>query len=172
MLNKMPKESEKKIKSAHKRSILQIGLIVLAIIILLAVAYFFAISGKSNEQKTQTVKSTCTINLDNRCIDLERADTNSKRIQGLSDRTSMDTYKGMLFVFDVAQEQCFWMKDMHFSLDMVFVDNNKKIVKIDKNISPDTYPQDFCAEGVRYVIELNAGIADRAGLKIGQELAI
>jgi uncharacterized membrane protein (UPF0127 family) len=146
--------------------------LILITIVLLGGAYFLAISGKSTERQTQTTKSSCAINLDNRCIELERADTNARRIKGLSDRKSMDTYQGMLFVFDHAQEQCFWMKDMHFALDMVFVDNNKKIVKIDKNISPDTYPQNYCADGARYVIELNSGIADRAGLKIGQELAI
>jgi len=71
----------------------------------------------------------------------------------------------MLFVFDRSEEQCFWMKEMRFSLDMIWLDEEKKIIKINRDVSPETYPNQFCTDNTRYVLEFNAGFADKHGLK-------
>jgi uncharacterized membrane protein (UPF0127 family) len=105
------------------------------------------------------------------CVKLERTETPETQTKGLSGRSSMARDEGMLFMFKEPAVQCFWMKDMHFSLDMIWLDENRHIVKIERDVSPDTYPKSFCSDvPTQYVIELNSGVADQAKLYIGQQL--
>ncbi len=107
------------------------------------------------------------------CVALEIADSPKEREHGLSDRRSLADTAGLLFVFDRAGKQCFWMKDMRFSIDMIWLDGDKKILKIERGVSPATYPQTFCPpQPAQYVIEVNDGVADRAGLAVGQRLKL
>lgn len=97
------------------------------------------------------------------------ADTEAEREKGLSRRESLNQHEAMLFEFETDGPQCMWMKDMRFSLDIVWLDTSKTVVSIKENISPDTYPQSFCAnKPARYVVELNAGAVGRLGLQVGQ----
>lgn len=107
------------------------------------------------------------------CVRLEVAQTESALIRGLSGRQHMERDRGMLFKFEQPDRYCMWMKDMHFSLDMLWLDENQSIVHIKKDVSPDTYPQTFCGpDSAKYVVEINAGIADAAGLQVGQRLKL
>ena len=64
----------------------------------------------------------------------------------------------MLFIFNVDKEYAFWMKDMHFSIDMVWLSSAKNIVYMAQDISPATFPEDFVPTSpARYVLELPAG---------------
>ncbi len=91
--------------------------------------------------------------------------------QGLSDRTHLPLQNAMLFVFDKAAERCFWMKDMHFSIDIIWLNDEKQIVNIEPDVSPATYPESFCpGSPARYVLEINAGLSQRLGLKVGQQV--
>ncbi len=60
---------------------------------------------------------------------------------------------------------------MHFSVDMIWLDANKKVVHIAPDVSPNTFPHQFCP-GVKaqYEIELNGGVATRTGIRGGQTL--
>lgn len=107
----------------------------------------------------------------NICVVLEKAESEASRVQGLSGRKNMAPTQGMLFVFDQSAKQCMWMKDMHLNIDIIWLDEDKKIVEIKKNIAPETYPETFCADG-KYVIEVLAGTADNAGLRPGQYLSL
>jgi len=98
------------------------------------------------------------------------ADTDAERTQGLSGRDDLSKNMAMLFVFPEPSEQCMWMKDMKFSLDMVWLDSSKKIVKIAEAVAPETYPKAFCADNTKYVLEFNSGVAQENNLKIGQNL--
>ena len=105
------------------------------------------------------------------CVVLEKAESRASRVQGLSGRKNMAPTQGMLFVFDQSAKQCMWMKDMHLDIDIIWLDEEKKILNIKKNISPETYPETFCADG-KYVVEVLAGTADKAGLHPGQYLSL
>lgn len=90
-------------------------------------------------------------------------------IKGLSGRKDMPLNRGMLFVFDTKQQYSFWMKDMNFPLDIIWLDD-KTIVDISKNVPvekrypPPTYtPQ----KPVNRVLEINAGLSDKYGFQIG-----
>lgn len=104
------------------------------------------------------------------CVELETAATREAQIKGLSGRESMPDNQGLLFVFEKADEKCIWMKDMKFSLDIIWVNENKEIIDIKRGVSPKTYPKNYCAGPTKYVIELNAGVAAKARLGVGQKL--
>jgi len=104
----------------------------------------------------------------NKNYQLEIMDSEEERITGLSRRQKLERKVGMLFVFDDVSKQCMWMKDMNFSLDIVWLDNDGKIIAIEENIEPKTYPKSFCYDNAKYVIELNSGEVKKADIRIGQ----
>lgn len=76
-------------------------------------------------------------------IDIEIADDDYRRQLGLMNRKSMEENQGMLFIFPTQQYQSFWMLNTLFSLDMLFINKQKKIVTIHKNTTPlsqQSYP--------------------------------
>jgi len=99
---------------------------------------------------------------------LEIADTPALKERGLSYRTQLTPHTGMLFVFDTPAPHYFWMKDMNFPIDIIWLDRSKKVVHIEKNLSPETYPKSFGPETLtQYVIEIQAGLAENSALKVG-----
>ncbi len=124
----------------------------LAALIVLALAIFL--------RNSSTDSPKWTLLADGKTIQLEIADSEATRRQGLSDRTSLPENSGMLFIFPTKSFEGFWMKDMHFPLDMVWLDENFRVVTIAENISPETYPKVFYpTEKALYVLEINAGLA-------------
>ncbi len=104
---------------------------------------------------------------------LSVADTKESRVAGLSNVDSMQYYDGMLFVFETASTHGFWMKDMRFPLDIIWLDETGKIVHIEEQLSPDTYPRVFKpAQPARYVIELNAGVVAESNIAIGDQISL
>jgi hypothetical protein len=83
----------------------------------------------------------------------------------LSDRTTLAADSGMLFVFDTPGQYGFWMKDMRFPLDMVWINADKTVAGVTKDILPSTYPSIFPPPNpISYVLEINAESADKFGL--------
>ena len=100
------------------------------------------------------------------------ADTEASREQGLSDIPSLPDGVGMLFVFPNPGNYGFWMKDMHFPLDLIWIDDYKNIVGVTKNALPVSYPFVFMPpRPVEYVIEMNAGSVARFGLTTGTKVS-
>gem|GEM_PF-771127 len=96
------------------------------------------------------------------------AKTPETRTQGLSGYTSLGVDKGMLFIFPTVGEPDFWMKDMNFPLDIVWINSGRKIIGVSSNISPKTYPKTFTPPGkIQFVLEVNAGIAEKFGMAVG-----
>ena len=84
----------------------------------------------------------------------------------------MNNNEGMLFVFDEQAIQSFWMKDMQFPLDILWIDENKTVVGIERNVSPDTFPQTFSSsQPVVYVLEVNAGWTEMHQVVAGDVLS-
>jgi uncharacterized membrane protein (UPF0127 family) len=101
------------------------------------------------------------------------ASTSAEQEQGLSDVASLASTTGMLFVFDQPDNYGFWMKDMQFPLDIIWLDQSFKIIHIEHNLLPATYPQVFYpGSPAKYVIEVNAGFAEKFSLNTGQMMQI
>ncbi len=115
---------------------------------------------------------TKTIRMAGHAFVAEVADTNELRQTGLSGRLSLGDNQAMLFVFPSDGQNLFWMKDMLFSIDMIWLDSNKRIDYIAKDAAPESYPKTFGpASQTRYVVEIQAGMSDELGLKIGDKVS-
>ena len=106
-------------------------------------------------------------------IPVEVADTLKKRSLGLGKRTSLKKGWGMLFVFEKRKPYRFWMKDMQFPLDIIWLDNNR-IVHIIHNAKPsnsEDEPEVMTSPvPVNFVLEIAAGQAAILRLKSGQRM--
>jgi uncharacterized membrane protein (UPF0127 family) len=99
---------------------------------------------------------------------IETADEEAERVQGLSGRDSLCSKCGLLFVYDQPTFIRIWMKDMKFSIDIIWIDAGGKVIKIEKNVSPKTYPKVFSSDKkANFVLETRAGFADDHGVKVG-----
>lgn len=126
-----------------------------------------------NLTKTPTKK----LILKNKEINLLVAETPDENMWGLSDFPSLPPDTGMMFVFPQPGTYSFWMKDMRFALDMVWLDADNRIITIHENISPDTYyknpPELFLPTSpASAVIEVPAGFININNLKVGNKLNI
>jgi len=106
-------------------------------------------------------------------IPVEVADTLKKRSLGLGKRTSLKKGWGMLFVFEKRKPHRFWMKDMQFPLDIIWLDNHR-IVHIIHNAKPANSrdePEVMTSPVlVNFVLEIAAGRAIKLRLKTGQRM--
>lgn len=118
--------------------------------------------------------SGCTQNyleINNHKIVVEIADTEEKRAKGLSGRENLCDNCGMLFIFDKAGKYNFWMKDMQFPLDFIFI-NGDEVADVKQNISPDTYPEIISSNQVfDKVLEVNAKYIEKNNITIGQKIS-
>jgi hypothetical protein len=111
-----------------------------------------------------------TVRLGGSTVRVTIADTPTSREQGLSSRTGLDPDEGMLFVFPVDGEYAFWMKDMLFAIDILWLNASGTIVYMEENVAPDTYPASYKPNvPARYVLELPAGWAKAHNLKTGDQ---
>lgn len=117
-------------------------------------------------------KSSSVI-VDNKIIDVQLALTGSQQAIGLSNHKNLCLECGMLFVFPQKEIKKFWMKDMDFPIDIIWLNDNK-VVGITSNLPvPKNGEQPVTATStgpVNYVLELNAGMADYYGFKENQEI--
>jgi len=105
-------------------------------------------------------------------INAEVASTSLEQAKGLGDRKLLAAGRGMLFPFTYPGDYGFWMKDMHFPIDMVWISSDKKVAGVTLRVFPETYPTVFYPPAaISYVLELNAGEADAFGIATGTQLA-
>ena len=103
-------------------------------------------------------------------ITVEVADTPEARVKGLMERWSLPEFHGMLFIFDVSEVQRFWMHNTPLSLDMIFVDENRRILNIAESTTPMS-KQTYSSSGpARYVVEVRAGFSKRHGVEEGMRI--
>lgn len=153
-----------------------VGILVVIIAILVAAAAFSV--AKRMAQRT-AVAADCRnfaetqVTVGEHTIAVALADDAAERHQGLSGCNSMPADKGMYFVFQEPNSTAFWMKDMHFPLDIIWIADGKVtgVVENAPAPSPDvdlkTLPQYASPGSVDAVLELNAGKAKEYGLERG-----
>lgn len=98
-------------------------------------------------------------------LDIEIADDEYETQTGLMYRTTLETNHGMLFIFPDVQMRSFYMKNTKIPLDIIYIDESKSIISIQKNVQPfdeTSLPSDAPA---KYVLEINGGLSDVWQLK-------
>ncbi len=121
---------------------------------------------------------TNTVILKDKQIHVALANDNLKRAKGLSILQSLPEDYGMLFVFPPNSRPHFWMKNMVFPIDIIWIDDGK-VVQIDENAmppEPDSQESDLKiftpTNEVDYVLEVNAGFSQLHDIKIGDDITI
>ncbi len=140
------------------------------ILILSGVFLIYAISFFNEDKRISFLE------INGQTLRIEVADTDSERMKGLSGRENIGENEGLLFVFEKEGNYGFWMKDMNFPIDIAWINKDKKIINIEKNVSPDTYPKVFYGsdfiknEKSLYVLETSAGFFEKNKIEIGDVL--
>lgn len=99
------------------------------------------------------------------------AQTGADRTRGLSGTPSLPSDIAKVFIFDSSSKYGFWMKDMNYPIDIVWVDEAGEVVHVESNVAPETYPKSFApSRPARVVIEVVAGGAATAGVQVGSRI--
>jgi uncharacterized membrane protein (UPF0127 family) len=101
---------------------------------------------------------------------VEIADDNRERAKGLMFRRVMRDNEGMLFDFKQEQPATFWMRNTYISLDMLFIKADGTIESIARRATPLSEKTIPSKGPVRFVLEINGGLADRLGIAPGDRV--
>ncbi|HSE56525.1 MAG TPA: DUF192 domain-containing protein [Candidatus Paceibacterota bacterium] len=151
--------------------------VIIGITILIATAFFavwksYRMPASTEAVTPQAMSEQSTgprVTIGDTTITVTVADTEAVRQQGLSGKESLAQDEGMLFFFDTPGKYGFWMKDMHFPIDIIWIDAGWQIVDVTHTLTPETYPKVFFPQAsVQYVLEVPAGFSTQHKLLIGQ----
>jgi hypothetical protein len=153
-------------KLIKKRCLIIILLIILFFITVFIVKNILEVNNKITDKENKVCAN-------DHCFLVEIADDSLERSRGLMERENLDLDKGMLFIFDQELRYSFWMKNTLIPLDMIWINSNKEVVYIEKNVQPcqaDSCPSYGSDKEARYVLEINAGQSDQANIQINDKL--
>ncbi|MBC9934381.1 DUF192 domain-containing protein [Chitinophaga qingshengii] len=105
-----------------------------------------------------------------RKIDIQLAQTDQQREDGLMYRKSMTDNQGMLFIFPDMEERSFWMKNTYISLDIIYLDDKLEIVSIQKYATPLSEQSLPSFKKAQYVLEVNGGFSDKYHIAYGDRV--
>lgn len=113
-----------------------------------------------------------TIKVGQTVVAVELADSPEEWLRGLSGRSTLGENEGMLFVFPGSERRSFWMQDMRFPLDMIFI-NQGKVIEIVTHVPAPHEGEDgrqirvLSQEPAEWALEVNSGWTERHGVKVG-----
>lgn len=139
---------------------------LLIVVIFISLIIFLTNQGQKIENKQIKYVTLAGVKLE-----VELALTEEEQRKGLSGRKSLENDQGMLFVFDQPGKYYFWMKDMNFPIDIIWIGEENEIIYIKKDAKPGNTLETFGPnENSRYVLEVNSGFSEKNDLKIGEKI--
>lgn len=140
------------------------------VLVFIGLVFFLVKSDFSKKKEAVQIHS---VKIADKIIKVDLALTQKEQERGLSGRKSLAENEGMLFVFSKPAENYFWMKDMFFPIDIIWIDDNFNIVFIEKNALPESYPETFGPnKKSKYVLELGANFAEKNNLKENERVTL
>lgn len=130
-------------------------------------------TGSASKSATQVSRDSTRVSIGKLSVNAKIASNAKDRQKGLSKYDSLPLDSGMLFVFEKSDSYTFWMKDMKFAIDIIWLDQNKKVITIAKNVPPEPGKNDLQLKqykptnAAKYVLEVNAGLADLYNIRDG-----
>lgn len=144
----------------------------MAILVLLISSYYWSSNNNSEKNVKKISDTKKEIYIRDARLAVDVADEPHEQTRGLSGKEYMAADEGMIFIFPASIIPPFWMKDMKFGLDIIWVDANNTIIGIEKNVLPDTFPKTFSPSSpIKYVIEVNSGWSDKNSIKVGDPVS-
>lgn len=114
-----------------------------------------------------------TVYINNVALSVTVADDTLELQQGLSNIQSIKEFVGKLFVFPNAQRHGIWMKDMLFPVDIMWFDDNLKLIHVEHNVHPDTFDTVFAPDAdARFVLETNAHFVKSLQIAEGDRISL
>jgi len=108
-----------------------------------------------------------------RCLQLDVADSPQERRDGLSNFDSLADNQGMIFLYEESGTYGFWMKDMSFPIDIIWLDKNNRVVKVKRSAQPASFPETFSPDRpAKKVIETPSGWTEEQNIKTGDQLTL
>jgi len=119
-------------------------------------------------------KTSMVVRIDGMNITALVALTPEEQSTGLAIKDTMKENEGMLFTFDTPKKYSFWMKDMKFPIDILWLDSNKKIVHIEDKLEPCLFllpcPSYSPPTDSLYVLEVVSNFTNKHDIKIGDKV--
>ena len=148
-----------------------LGMSKVKILIFILLSFFICLSQiSSSQEKFPTGELTIKTKEASYNFDIELALDDSHRQYGLMFRKNLPEMNGMLFIYDDKKRISMWMKNTFISLDILFITENGKIMRIAKSQKPRSLSLIRSRGEAKAVLELNGGLADKLDIEVGDEI--
>lgn len=138
---------------------------------LLVALLFLLVLGVYELRRNPSTLSRANVTIDNAVITVEVAKTEAERQKGLSGRPTLAEGRGMIFFFEHPGRHGFWMPDMRFPIDIVWINSDWSIVDMAEWVLPESYPSIFVPDtDAQYVLEVPAGSIKGYSWKMGDKV--
>lgn len=128
----------------------------------------FFTPGKELQSGKETQYERSVISIANASVAVEIPLTKTGFEKGLGERDSLSENDGMLFLCLPDAYPKFWMKEMRFPIDVIWIDESFTVVDIAMNVSPESFPEVIApSRPATHVLEVNGGFAAAHGISIG-----
>ncbi len=148
--------------------------LVIVYIVLIIAVILLAVFKFGGKIPSFSLFSNAEANINGTKISLLLAKSDQDRIKGLSGHKKLDNNQGMLFVWDKKGVYPFWMKNMLFSIDIIYIDDNTVVYVVQNAPAPSGQTQILTIykpdQPANYVLEVNAGTAQKLGIKKGTKV--
>lgn len=145
--------------------------IVLAVFIVLLFFYFSNNKNHFIKYELTSVNNIKYVKISGVSIKVDLAITEKEKGRGLSFRNNLKSDEGMLFIFTKPSLYSFWMKDMNFPIDIIWISEDLRVVYIKKNAMPSSYPESFApTRGAKYILEVLGLFSEKNNLKEGDKV--
>jgi uncharacterized membrane protein (UPF0127 family) len=174
--------------ASNKRIIgIAFGLVILGFFLVLIYGYLnsnvkheigqlWRFFGGTNEEQLVIAKWYAPLHsmtVGNNSIRVSIADTPDTRMKGLSDTPYLPEGIGKLFIFEDSRPWGFWMKDMNYAIDIIWINSDREVVHMEEMVLPATYPKIFTPNtSAQYVLEVASGYASELGIKVGDVVVL
>lgn len=141
------------------------------VVVLVSVAWFFFF------RNGDVLGDRTTVRIRDAVFSVDVANTAASRAQGLSGRAPLAEKEGMFFIFDTASTYDFWMKDMQFAIDIIWI-NGATVVDVTRDARPEpgvpfwSLQRYHPSKPADRVLEVLSGTADRYGIQAGDEVVV
>lgn len=149
-------------------------IIAIGIILVIFITFIFMQFNPFGKSASTADKPAATVTIKNQTFNVLIAKTEEEKQKGLSGREALPQDQGMVFLFEEPSIHSFWMKDMKFPIDIIFINENK-IVSIIENAKPDNSenrPLYQPTAPSNTVFEINAGLAKKYNFKPGDTVEL
>ena len=143
--------------------------LAISLLILVAVVAGAALIIDLSGTSTCGFRDDKTVTINGQKLKVEVASTDAARVQGLSGRQCIGQSEAMLFIFNQSGYYQFWMKDMNFPIDIIWISSAHKAIALERKAQPSSYPEKFVNQDApaQYVLEMAAGRSTSLGMTQG-----